>query len=68
MTDFALSTAPRSGRGLIATLRTALARSRVFKQTLNELAALSDRDLSDIGISRYDIRALAREKAASTVL
>lgn len=38
---------------------------RTYNQTLNELSALSDRDLADIGIARADISAIARETARS---
>lgn len=38
-------------------------RQRAFRQTYAELAGLSDRDLSDLGISRSSIRAIAREAA-----
>ncbi len=33
---------------------------RVYRQTVLELSNLSDRDLSDLGISRFEITALAR--------
>lgn len=33
------------------------------KKTYAELSALSDRDLADIGIKRYDIARIAREEA-----
>lgn len=35
-----------------------------YNQTYRELAKLSDRELSDIGISRYDISAIAAETTA----
>lgn len=44
-------------------LRTAMQRRRVYAQTVNELKALSDRDLSDLGIHRSMIRVIAREAA-----
>lgn len=34
-----------------------------YRRTLRELAWLSDRDLSDLGVSRSDIRAFARAAA-----
>lgn len=34
---------------------------RVFRETYNELSALSDRELSDLGLSRSMIRRLALE-------
>ena len=33
------------------------------RRVIDELASLSDRELSDMGVSRYDIRRLAREAA-----
>ena len=43
------------------------ARNRVYRQTLAELAALSDSDLSDIGICRFAVRDVARAAAMSEV-
>lgn len=34
------------------------------RNTIKELSQLSDRDLSDLGISRSDIRSIARKHAA----
>lgn len=39
------------------------AKHRVYRETYNELAALGDRDLNDLGISRAMIRGLALEAA-----
>jgi uncharacterized protein YjiS (DUF1127 family) len=36
-------------------------RYRQFNKTVKELASLSDRELRDLGISRYQIRDIARE-------
>jgi uncharacterized protein YjiS (DUF1127 family) len=36
------------------------ARRAIYLKTLRELSALSDRELNDIGISRYDIEDVAR--------
>lgn len=44
-------------------LRAAIQRRRVYEQTLRELRSLSDRDLSDLGISRSVITLVAREAA-----
>ncbi len=38
-------------------------RRRVYNQTLFELNSLSDRDLSDLGLSRSTIAQVAREAA-----
>lgn len=34
-----------------------------YRRTLNELSALSDRELDDIGVSRGDLEAVARRSA-----
>ena len=39
------------------------AKWRVYRRTLNELYTLSDRDLSDLGLSRSAIRGIALEAA-----
>ncbi|QFT59804.1 hypothetical protein FIU94_13305 [Sulfitobacter sp. THAF37] len=38
-------------------------RRAIYRRTFNELAALGDRDLADIGIHRSHIRRAARETA-----
>lgn len=50
-------------QGLFAQLREANVRRALFNQTHRELAALSDRDLSDLGFSRADIADVARRAA-----
>ena len=40
--------------------RKALADYRLYRQTLDELQALSDRELRDLGISRFTIRDVAQ--------
>ena len=44
-------------------IRLTLARRRMFGQTLRELSALTDRELSDLGMHRADIRRIAAEAA-----
>ncbi len=39
-----------------------------FNATYNELAALSDRDLADVGIARSQIAKLAKQEAMKLVL
>jgi len=39
------------------------ARYRTYRTTLNELNALSDRELEDLGICRADIHFIARDSA-----
>ncbi|WP_193141486.1 MULTISPECIES: DUF1127 domain-containing protein [unclassified Meridianimarinicoccus] len=38
-------------------------RRATYRVTINELSVLSDRDLNDLGLSRSDIPAVAREAA-----
>lgn len=53
--------------GRLAQMKTqigaALARRRIYRETMNELSALSDRELADLGFSRSMIRRLAIEAA-----
>ncbi len=46
-----------------AALQDRIARNRVFRTTLNELGALSNRELADLGIARSNIKAVAFEAA-----
>lgn len=39
-------------------------RSRVYRKTFNELNAMSDRELADIGLSRIQIADIAADTAA----
>lgn len=39
------------------------ARRAAFQQVIDELSVLSDRELNDLGLSRYDIPAVARQAA-----
>lgn len=52
---------------VFAGLRASLRRRAVYRQTIAELKSLSERDLGDLGISRYDINRVAREAAAAKV-
>ena len=47
--------------GLWARLSKRLADNQLYRQTLDELDALSDRDLADLGLSRMQIREVAHE-------
>ncbi|MBP1807046.1 DUF1127 domain-containing protein [Rubellimicrobium aerolatum] len=49
--------------GLRAALAQRLARYRLYRQTLDELGSLSDRDLADLGIHRSQIVDIATESA-----
>ena len=47
------------GFGPLARARKALADYRLYRRTVAELAALSNRELRDLGISRFSIREIA---------
>lgn len=47
----------------VASVKTALVRRAIYVQTLNELSALNDRELSDLGISRLNLRDVAATAA-----
>ena len=47
----------------MAAARADLGRWRVYRRTLDELSALDDRDLADLGLSRSMIRGVAIEAA-----
>ena len=49
--------------GIIESLRDRLARRKVYMTTHDELSALSNRDLADLGIARSEIKYLAHEAA-----
>jgi uncharacterized protein YjiS (DUF1127 family) len=42
------------------------ARHQAYTQTLNELRALSDRDLADLGMHRSGLKAVAQDAARKT--
>ncbi len=50
-------------RELLARLQERLAEHRRYRQTVRELMSLTDRELDDIGIRRWQIREIARETA-----
>ncbi|WP_068116344.1 DUF1127 domain-containing protein [Tropicimonas marinistellae] len=49
--------------GLIASFSASMERRRAFLQTRSELNAMTDRELSDIGITRFAINDVARDAA-----
>ena len=51
--------------GLIAIFTRKLAAWRMYRQTVRELQSMTDHELSDIGISRYDIENIARHARAA---
>lgn len=44
-------------------LKSRIASRKRYRHTMNELGALSNRELADIGISRSDIQRIAKETA-----
>lgn len=50
-------------RALVASVRTGIARRAVYVRTLQELEAMDDRELADIGFSRSQIAGIARSAA-----
>lgn len=52
--------------GLRGDLRDRMQRARVYRTTFSELSGLSDRELSDLGIARSNIRGIAYEAAYRT--
>jgi len=49
--------------GLLAQVKVMIARRAVYNQTVRELNVLTDRELADLGLSRFDITTVAREAA-----
>lgn len=60
-----LTTNVPTGFGLIASLRDALRRRSTYVTVRNELSALTDRELEDIGLHRMMIAEIAAEAAAA---
>lgn len=49
------------GNGLLARVRRAIADYRTYRQTIGELNSLNDRELADLGLSRFSVREVAYE-------
>lgn len=61
-TNATLKQAPAFGfAALIETAKTRFAHYRLYRQTVNELSALSDRELADLGLHRAIVRQLAMQ-------
>ncbi|NOD34705.1 MULTISPECIES: DUF1127 domain-containing protein [unclassified Ruegeria] len=61
-------TAPKSAPAfglstLVETAKTRFARYRMYRQTVNELSSLSNRELADLGLHRSIIRRVAMQAA-----
>ncbi len=52
---------------LIETAKTRFVRYRVYRQTVNELSALSNRELADLGLHRSIIRRVAMQAADENI-
>lgn len=63
--QIALPAAETGFEGLRAKLSTFVARRAAYRTAFNELERLSNRELADIGITRSDIPAIARQAAAA---
>lgn len=48
---------------IVKTVKDAVARRQLFNRTVRELSALSDRDLTDLGLNRASIGEVARVAA-----
>jgi uncharacterized protein YjiS (DUF1127 family) len=48
---------------LIQDLRDRLARRKVYRETINEMSVLSNRELADLGFNRSQLRSIAWEAA-----
>lgn len=55
---------PQPERGKIMNIARSLNNWRKYRQTVNELGRMSDRELRDLGIGREDIRRVARHAVA----
>ena len=49
------------GLGTLARARKAFADYRLYRRTVAELATLSNRELNDLGVSRFAIRQIAHD-------
>ncbi len=49
--------------GFVTTVRTAIARRKIYNETLNELLELTDRELNDMGLGRGDLKRVSLEAA-----
>ncbi len=70
-TDIGAAPAAIARQGLISRLRTRIAErviySRAYEATRRDLSRMSNRDLEDIGVSRFQIADLAHEHAMATL-
>ena len=57
---------PSAAPGVFARLRQAIADFRAYRALHDELDALSDRELADLGLSRLNVRDIARAAVYGT--
>ncbi len=50
-------------QGLLAAMKSAYTRQSAYRRTFRELSSLTDRELSDIGVSRCMIDSIAQAEA-----
>ena len=60
-TQISTETLGRRIRSITADIARHYAQRRLYRQTVQELAALSPRELDDLGLSRSDITRVARQ-------
>lgn len=65
MSDMTISPVLRNGRfaALFRSLAERIARYRLYRTTLDELSALGDRELADLGLNRTMLRSVAYKTA-----
>lgn len=65
MSDMTISPVVRNGRiaALYQDVANRVARYRLYRNTLNELTALGDRELADLGLNRTMLRRVAYKAA-----
>ncbi len=56
---------PLSFMGFVTNFSESVESYRLYRQTVKELSNLSDRELADLNISRWDIERIAREAVAA---
>ena len=50
-------------KSILRTIEDAIEKRRIYMKTLAELETLNERELADLGMSRYDLPAVAKEAA-----
>ena len=63
LTDVFARSEPMTFSSLVRGFREMRRRSAVRREIIDELSALNDRELADLNISRFDVRAIADEAA-----